>query len=220
MSTRIVRANARRSPKATTHPDAELFALAERIVEIHKGLEVSRHNLAEALHTVDRAPTHPALRKTEADAQFGFFVGPRVGYLYRQEEIDRIRAFVRAETRTIAETDEEASKPFYRALEILDAWATREEREDVKRVSDVERERRSKQKEYDGLATELILMRPATVAGVMRKAKALAPEASIDEEEAADNLDSDLSRYGPDEQAVTLSLTRDLLRLANAEAGR
>jgi hypothetical protein len=227
MPTTNARANARSLPKAK-HSDAELFALVERVVDAHKRLELSRDDLYEAFQGIRRvSDMFPALRKTEADAQLGFFVGPGVGHLYEQEEIDRIRAFARAKARTIADAGLEDAKPFDRAIAILDAWASREERKDVERAADGDKEHRSRQRDYDGLAAELILMRPATIEGVMAKAKALILETPINADDNDDNDDNDgdalgiaLRRFGPDEQTVTLSLTYDVLRLAAAGDGR
>jgi hypothetical protein len=152
-----------------------------------------------------------------SDAQLGFFVGGAVGYPYRQEEIDRIRAFARAESRTVGDKNEAEARPYHRALEIIDAWAAKDEQGDVQRASDVERAHNWRQRKYDALAIELTLMKPATAEGVIAKAKALTLESSIwidDEGNDEGELDINLRRFGPDEENIALSLVYDLLRLA------
>jgi hypothetical protein len=70
---------------------------------------------------------------------------------------------------------------------------------------------------HDALAEQLLKMTAATVHGVLAKARVLRRDFLTEESLDAD-LQEQLDRIGPQSEAFTISIARDMLRLADGEA--
>jgi hypothetical protein len=217
-----------RGSSAATHPaaDATLLALVKACLEIE-----ARHRAAED-HLIiaeerrkEPKPPREVLR-TEADLQLGLFVGSSLGSPYSETEIKALRVFCHSHAHTNIASNEETSA-YFRAVEILRGWATwqgdvrqEEERSGYAKAEAVDR---ALADEHDALLSQIALARPTTIDGLLAKVRAarwtMARYTDAERSELAHaRLVKSLSEFGPDEDAMQMSLMRDLFDLASRRA--
>ena len=155
----------------TSHPDAEIFALAERCVDANQrylaaGLVFEE---AEVRKRENKAPA--ALIKTDEDAKMRLFVLGSPGGTYNRPEIEVISAILRS-----LRYDGAGSCPAYRrGRAIIDSWLAwngREEAEDARSgYAAADRAQNAALDEADHLAKQLAMLRPLTIDGLLAKAR-------------------------------------------------
>jgi hypothetical protein len=228
MSKATVRANARTLPKATKHPDAAIFALAEQCIAAAQ----VRAETGDALEKAEERcqslrPSNPpeVLRRTEKDKRLGLYVGDRLGTMYNREDIPVLRALVRSGS--ILYFDGRSNIEVYlRARDILKAlrdWKDKEaclaREEHESGLTDAQNRHYEAINSYDDLAEQLLKMTAATVDGVLAKARA-GRHNFLTEESLDKDLRDRFECIGTEYEAFTISIARDMLRLANGEAAR
>ena len=215
MPNATVRANAQALPEATPHPDAAIFALAKKCKESDE----RRGKLTEACDAAEtkrrRVETPRAVYKTDADAKIQLFTDGGIGSVYRYDEINRIRTLCRTCARAPASL---TTIPVYRrGLEILTAWGhwraevdAEEARTGVAGVRDALAEASG---DGDILAEQMASLSASTLDGLLAKAAALQKHLPP-VEDISDKIREDVLLYGFDQEALALSLARDVLALA------
>jgi len=149
-----------------------------------------------------------------------------LGSPYSETEIKALRVFCRSHAHTNIASNEETSA-YFRAVEILRGWANwqgdvrqEEERSGYAKAEAVDR---ALADEHDALLSQIALARPTTVDGLLAKVRAarwtMARYTDAERTELAHTrLVKSLSEFGPDEDAMQLSLMRDLFDLASRRA--
>jgi hypothetical protein len=210
------KSKARKTARAVpAHPDAELFAIVDKCIEIGSRREASMRALEIAESKSRRIPIPADIVKTETDARYRFFVGPQVGMIYGREEIAAIRISRRAIERTTSGTDADVAA-YSRAGKILAAWsdwqAACKGEEERAGLAEAERLDLAISDEQDVIMAQLVNVRAKTVDGVVAKARA--GEFFICGGDAIDaRIEVDLHLHGTDEATISKSLVRDLLAL-------
>src|SRR5450432_2665100 len=217
-----------RGSSAATHPaaDATLLALVKDCLEVE-----ARHRAAEDQLIIAEGRRHEPeppreVLRTEADLQLGLFVGSSLGSPYIEAETKALRVFCRSHAHTNIASNEETSA-YFRAVEILRGWAAwqgdvrqEEERSGYAKAEAVDR---ALADEHDALLSQIALARPTTTDGLLAKVRAarwtMARHTDAERSELAHaRLVKSLSEFGPDEDAMQLSLMRDLFELASRMA--
>jgi hypothetical protein len=194
------------------HPDAEIFALAEKCAECAD----RRDRLGDAYAAAeakDREIKPPkTIVKTEADARMGLFKGVGVGFAYRADEIDHIREVMRTSS----------PSAFLRAREILKAlvpWLEEIDAEEARSgVAEARRVCAAASEEDDRLITQMLNLSASTPEGLLAKALSLREHFS-DIESLPDEIRDSLIFDGLGGKAIALSIVRDVLRLAHDTLG-
>jgi hypothetical protein len=219
MPNATVRANARTMPEPA---DAALLSLVQQCVAAEETLD--KHN--DAMDQAERqqrgiSPPSGVLR-TEADFQTGLFVGrDGIGKPYDIDDIKLLRPLVRRKNREACSTVA-SFKEGQRADEILEQWRDWQDAlatEDTKsgyRAASVARHAAAD--EHDRLLGELARMRPQTLDGALAKARAFQNSFGADDS-LAEAVDEQIGKFGPDEEALALSLAGDLFRLVRTMEG-
>ena len=213
-----------RRSSAATHPaaDATLLALVKECLEVE-----ARHRAAEDQLIIaeerrnEPKPPREVLR-TETDLQLGLFVGSSLGSPYSETEIKALRVFCRSQALTNIACNEKTDA-YFRAVAIIRAWATwqdsirqEEERSGYAKAEAIDR---ALADEHDALLSQIALARPTTIDGLLAKVRAarwtMARHTDAERSELAHaRLAKSLSEFGPDEDAMQMSLARDLFDLA------
>lgn len=129
MSKATVRTNARTMSKSAPHPDAEIFALAEKCATANQRYEAAGAAFDEAEHRCADIKPPPALIKTEEDAKMRLFVLGCPGETYDRSEIVVIGAILRS-----LRNDGARSCPAYRrGRAIINSWLEWDAREEAEK---------------------------------------------------------------------------------------
>jgi hypothetical protein len=194
--------------------DVALFALAERCAAAGRRLDESRDAIERAEKRGVRIEPPKDLYKLEADAALRLFAG-KPGDLYCRDEINVLRALSRSLGGLPITL--ETCRALERCNAILAAWAGWKERTAVEEatsgLAEAQRAYSKTYDEFETLAGQLLRMRAHTAEGVMAKVRAMKTEMREDNE-LAEALDHDLSRYGVDDAVVSVSLMRDIRAIA------
>jgi hypothetical protein len=224
MPNATVRANARTMSKAKPpeHNDATLIALVNECIAAEAELD-KRNDAMDKAECQQRgiSPPHAVLR-TEADFQLGLFAGrDGIGKPYDIDDIKLLRPLVRRKNRETCSTIA-SFKEGQRADDILEQWrdwqdaiATEETESGYRAASAA---RHAAADEHDRLLGKLARMLPLTFADVLAKARAFQNSFGVDDSLARD-VDDQIDKFGPDEEALALSLAADLFRLVHRFRG-
>ena len=222
MSKRTVRANAQTLPEATPHPDAAIFALAKKCKESRERRDklIDACNAAEDEHRVIETPR--AVYKTEADAKMQLFTGGGIGNVYSAPEIACIRGRCQGLAKRI-DLSSEMRTIYVRGIEILRAWGYWRAEVDAEEartgLAEVQRASVQASDEGEHLAERMARLPVSTLEGLLAKAAAL-QEYLPPIEGISDRIREDMLLYGVDEEALALSLARDVLALAQGTEAR
>ncbi len=200
-------------------PDAALFALAEECIAASREHDktLDRVEAAEKRHRPVPPPA-PVL-KTEKDARLGLYVGPSADEAYDREEIAAIRVFCRAQgVKPCGSSVETAA--YFRGIEILDAWADWQEKvareEERSGLAAATRADIDAAHKFDAVAGKLATTPASTVDGILAKTRATL-SVFIGDDGIAKSIREGLRRYGPNDDDISMSLARDLIRLVKSE---
>ena len=217
-----VRATATALPEAAPHPDAAIFALAKRCKESEERQVklTEAYNAAEAKHR--RIETPRAVYKTEADAKMLLFIGGGIGNVYSAPEIARIRGRCQGLAKMIIGSGD--GLIYVRGVEILKAWGHWRPEVDAEEartgIAEVDRALAQASEEGEHLAEQMTRLSASTLEGLLAKAAAVQKHLPP-VEGMSDKIREDVLLYGLDEDALVLSLARDVLALAQGtEAAR
>jgi hypothetical protein len=226
MTKATVRADARTLPKGAQHPDAAIFALAEQCIAAAQVRDETGDALGKAEERCQSLrPSNPpeVLRRTEQDKRLGLYVGDRVGTMYNREDIPVLRALVRSSSIFYFDGRSNNIEGHRRARDILKAmrdWKDEEARlareAHESGLTDAENRHYEALNSYNDLAEQLLKMAAATVDGVLAKARA-GRHNFLTEESLDKDLQEQLNCIDQPYEAFTISIARDMLRLANGE---
>ena len=210
-----IRASAAALPKTAEQLDTELLQLVDKCLEAERRSEASLDQLEAAELRSRPVPMPAALKKTERDIENRLCVG-EIGSPYGAEEIELLRAFVRASNRRQPK-DIAAYRVQERAAEIVKAWADwNAEKENEERASGLDAANAqdiATHRERDTLLRQIAEMQALTIQGVLAKTRASRREFPLMEGIDATIADG-LHEFGPDIDVMLLSIGRDLLALA------
>jgi hypothetical protein len=200
--------------------ETALITLAKECAELGALLDQKIEATDAAQLRQKRIETPKAIIRTEADLALGLFVGKGgIGKSYEREDIALIRMLVRRARRV---DHNEGFALYNRGSEILEFWQDWQEEVEEAEAASGYRAAEAAQYEVQDRQTEALKKLAATPALTIIEilAKAQGFHAIFaDGEYLAKELEDDLGKFGPDTEALALSLAADLLRLARkAEA--
>jgi hypothetical protein len=202
--------------KTAPHPDAEIFALAEKCATANQRFGAAGDAFAEAEHRCADIKPPRALIKTEEDAKMRLFVLGCPGETYDRSEIAVIGAILRS-----LRNGGGGSCPAYRrGRAIIDSWLEWDAREEAEKgrsgYEAADRAQTVALRDLNHVVEQLATTPALTIDGLLAKARAFGHFSVT--ENLAKRIESQINEVGVlDLEPLTLSLASDMFSLAKAE---
>jgi hypothetical protein len=220
MPKRTLRASATALPNTTHHPDADLLALAEKAAKASQLRDKALDMLDAAEDRLVTIEAPVALMKTEEDFKMRLFVGDGVGEVFDREEIRAVGVLRRRLGCDLAAGAN--LKAFKRCEDLLEAWKSWSESKELEEARSgyaaAHRADLETLEVYEGIASLLAQTRAVTMDGLLAKTRVFKSVFSAPDY-LATSIREGLEKFGvADECAIALSLVRDIIVLAGAQA--